>query len=329
MKHHAFAALLSAVAFIQPAFSDTVQFNSGQGDARNVTVRVSFANGGSCDSRIQVSLASDHGAALNGFSNHECMVEFSNVPSGNYHVSVYGAGIQNGDGGSIAVQSDTSQELEVRVNSGPSNVPPAATAPMVAAVDLKIPDRARKEFDKATEMIAKQDLKHAIERLDRAIAIYPSYTEAYNNLAIAYIRLDDKARGHDALEKALSINDHFAPAYVNLARMSISKQDFGTAETLLEKATAIDPTDAVTMVLLADAQLMNRRYDQALATCRKAHSSAQPHASVHYIAARALEAEHKATEAIAELETFLTEEKDGPRAETARKEMAGLKLAIR
>ena len=83
------------------------------------------------------------------------------------------------------------------------------------------------------------------------------------------------------------------------------------------------------MVLLADAQLMNRHYDEALATCGKAHASGHPHSSAHYIAARALEAQHKAADAIAELQTFLTEEKDGPRAETARKEMAGLQMAAR
>jgi len=333
MARRVFVVLLFAsFAFVQLASAAALQLGTSQGNARSLTVRVTFANGGSCDSRLQVSLVGDNGApVLDGFSNHECMVEFSNVPSGNYHVSVFGGGIENAAAGNVAVASQGNQQLEVKVNTTAEEKSreAAMTSPLVAAADLKIPDRARKEFDKATELIARQDWNHATERLKRAIAIYPDYAEAYNNLGIAYIRLGDQAQGREALQKAVGTNDHLASAYVNLARMSIANRDFPAAETLLDKATAIDPNDAATLVLLADAQLMNRRYGDALATCRKAHSNPQAHALAHYIAARAFEAEHKATDAIAELQTYLSEEEDGPRAEAARKEMAALQVTAR
>ena len=62
---------------------------------------------------------------------------------------------------------------------------------------------------------------------------------------------------------------------------------------------------------------------------RKAHSASQAHALAHYIAARAFEAEYRPKDAIAELQTYLSEEKDGSRVEAARKEMAALQVTSR
>ena len=83
---------------------------------------------------------------------------------------------------------------------------------LVSATDLAVPPAARRELDGAATLIEKQDFSKAAQRLNRAIAIYPEYASAYNNLAVVYSRLGDIAREKDALEKAISIDDHFALA---------------------------------------------------------------------------------------------------------------------
>jgi tetratricopeptide (TPR) repeat protein len=195
----------------------------------------------------------------------------------------------------------------------------------VAAVDLNIPERARKEFDKAAQFEAKGNWQRAIERLNKAIAIYPQYAQAYNNLGVAYGHLGDRVRNIEALQKAISLNDHFAAAYLNLARVAIVDRDFPQAEVLLNKATAIDSTDAQILGALANMELLDHHYEQALATCRRAHSTARgEHAVVHYVAARIFEQENRPLDAVAELRVFLSEEQSGPRADAARKEMIAL-----
>jgi hypothetical protein len=97
----------------------------------------------------------------------------------------------------------------------------------------------------------------------------------------------------------------------------------------LNRARAIDPTDSQTLVSLTRAEYLNRHYEQSIATCRKAHSTAQTqHAMAHYIAAQAYEAEHSPPEALAELQLFLAEEKAGVHAEQVRKEMARLQKIL-
>jgi tetratricopeptide (TPR) repeat protein len=195
-------------------------------------------------------------------------------------------------------------------------------SPLVTAVDLNIPRNARKEFDKASEFMAKQNWTKAIEKLQQTTAIYPGYAVAYNNMAVAYAHLGDLTRERESLEKAIRINDHLALAYLNLARMNLSMNDFPHAEILLRHAATLDSSDPITLILLAYSELMNHHLDEAIATCRKTHGLPHPHAFAHRLAARALEKENKIAESVAELHLFLAEEQPGPRAESARQELA-------
>jgi tetratricopeptide (TPR) repeat protein len=295
----------------------------------SIRVHVSLGKGRACDIQASVSLVSTFGPRIaEDFTNTDCEVTFANVAAGSYHVTVSGAGIESSDSRAFDLDSRGFLDLDVNVNRvGAANyngiIAPANS--LVAAVDLNVPQGARKELDKANQFITKGNLQKAIERLNKAIAIYPHYAEAYNNLGVVYGRLGDRVRNLEALQKAVSLNDHFAPAYLNLARVAIMDRDFPQAELLLNKATAIDPADPQTLVLLANVELLNQNYDQALAVCRRAHSATRgAHALVHYVAARVFEHENRPADALAELQVFLSEEQSGPRAEAARQEMIAL-----
>ena len=295
----------------------------------SIRVRVTSGDRHTCDFQASVLLMSISGARVaEELTNADCEVYFGNVAAGSYHVTVSGRGIEDSDSGRFDFDSTSRQDLEVNIkHSGRpnQNATIGPTSSLVAAVDLNIPESARKEFDKANQFVAKGNWQKAIERLNKAIAIYPRYAEAYNNLGVAYGHLGDGARNVEALQKAISLNDHFAAAYLNLARVAIVDHDFPRAEALLNKATAIDPADPQILGPLANMQLLNHHFDQALATCRRAHSASQGgHAVVHYVAARVFEQENRPAEAFAELRIFLSEEQSGPRADAARKEITAL-----
>ena len=298
-------------------------------DGTGIRVRVISSDGHTCDFQANVSLMSISGAHVaQDLTNAECEVYFANVVAGSYHVAVSGTGIETSDSGRFDFDSTGHQDVEVNIKRAGSvnqSGPTRPSSPLVAAVDLSIPERARKEFDKANQFVTKGNWQRAIERLNKAIAIYPQYAQAYNNLGVAYGHLGDRVRNIEALEKAISLNDHFAAAYLNLARIAIVDRDFPQAEVLLNKATAIDPSDPQILGALANMELLNHHYDQALATCRKAHSTARGvHAVVHYVAARIFEQENRPLDALSELRVFLSEEQSGPRADAARREMIAL-----
>ena len=247
------------------------------------------------------------------------------MPVGEYHVVVTGGEIELADSGVFEVdRRRMSQAIFITVHSKeeskPNNAPSGNAS--VAAVDLDIPADAKKEFDKASEAMARQDWPGAEQRLKQATTIYPRYALAYNNLAAVYGHMNDRPHQRESLEKALALNDHFVPALVNLAKLCFQDGDATRAETLLEGALRAEPSNTGTMMLLAQAQLLNKHFDAAIATVHTAHS--MPHqglAVIHFIAARAYERQNRPQEALVELHTFLTEEPVGARADQVRAEI--------
>ncbi len=296
---------------------------------RRVRVRVEFENGG-CERSAQVKLMGHSGPVAEGTVNDQCEVDFLNVAEGDYRLTVSGDHVARAEAGDIAVMSGGPAEFEVEVkrpkemyrNDGiPGNA-------LISASDLSVPSRARKELDKANELIGKQKWEQAIHELNQAVSIDPAYAVAYNNLGVLYSYLGDQRREAEALEKAIRVNDHFALAYVNLGRMHIHAGDYPAAEALLDKASAFDPTDTMALILLSYAEYEDQHFDAAIATCRKAHALEKPHAFVHRVAARAFEKKNDGANAIAQLELFLKEEPPGPRAEAARKELQKVEAVL-
>jgi tetratricopeptide (TPR) repeat protein len=326
MAHrHFIASLVFVVHFLLPL--SWAQFRAG-----DLKVRITFADGRPCNVvvRIQLMPSSSSGPVAEAYTNDACMTEFNNLEIGNYHLVVSGNGIEETDSGMFEVDNRrASQYLYVAVKRLPSadQISTVAGAPTVGASDLNIPRNAAKEFDKASESMAKQDWKKAIERLNKALTMYPNYAEAYNNLGVIYARTGDRLHEREALQKAVGLNDHLAPAFVNLAKMAIADHDMPKAETLLDKATAADPDNSRTLILLANVQLLNHKYDQAIETGRKVHSLGKDsHALGHYIAARAFEHENRPADAAAEFQAFLREEPSGERAASVRRELASLQI---
>jgi tetratricopeptide (TPR) repeat protein len=266
-----------------------------------------------------------------GYTNDVGEVSFNGIPIGNYHVEVTGDGISDASSQVFEVDNRKMSQAQFVVvhqveDSGPK--PLSARSPMVSANDLKVPEKARKEVDKANENMALHDWKKAKEHLDKALAIYPDYVTAYNNLSVLYAKTDDLAKEEEALKKAISLDEHFAPALLNYGKLCFKLKNFPQAESLLQREVAADPDDPESMMLLADSEYMNRHFDAAIATANQAHSSSHEHASfVHYIAARAYQQENQQPQALAEFQMFLKEEPKGPRADHVRADIAKIESA--
>ena len=328
-RHLLSFAILSFI--VTYAHAQVGQPGMDPGQFGNVHVHVVYADNRAAGLQLRVRLMSGSGSTpvTENFTDEQGRAEFSRVPIGQYHVIVTGEGIEETESEEFEVdRRKMSQDLFITVRSGregdSNQMGPASSS--VAAVDLNVPDNARKEFDEASKAMAGQEWAKAILRLKHAIALYPQYAPAYNNMGVAYGRMNDSAQEREALEKAISLNDHFVPAFVNLAKLSLRERDSVRAETLLESALRAEPSNAENMTLLAEAQLLNKHYEAAITSARSVH--AIPHqklAVVHYIAARAFEHENRLQDARAELQIFLIEEPTGARADDVREEIAKLK----
>lgn len=293
----------------------------------NLKIRVVFSDGHPCNLKVLVQLMLSAGSTnvAESYTNDEGLTSFDDVAIGSYHVVVSGDGIQTTDSGMIQVDNRHGTQFETVTVRRSDEEKSAAGGPMVSVTDMKIPRAARKQFNKASDMIAREQWVKAANQLKRALALYPDYVQAYNNLGVVYARTNDRDKESVALEKAIKIDGHFAPAWVNLARLAIADRDFAAAESELNRAITLDPANPDTLLIRANVELMNLHYSQAIADCQRVHSIGRDsHSLVHFIAARAYEHENQIPQAVSELHTFLQEEPSGARADAARKELATL-----
>jgi len=295
----------------------------------NVHVRVVFPDERNAGPNLLVHL-------LSGSSGNVVMTSYTNdigetvligVAVGEYHLEVSGDGIQTSEGEQFEVDSRKSTQSQYivvnKIESVSGSRPLSARSPMVSAADLTVPDKARKEVDKANEAMAQHNLKKAQEHLEKAIALAPQYVTAYNNLGVLYDKMNDIPKEEEALSKAVELDGHFAPSLVNYGKLSLRQKDPVKAEALLQKASVSDPGNPETLMLLAYAEYINRHFDPAISNAMQAHSSGPDHPSfVHYIAARSYQQENQTQHALEQFQVFLKEEPKGPRADHVREDIA-------
>lgn len=197
-----------------------------------------------------------------------------------------------------------------------------ATVPLIR---LKIPEKARKEFEKGSKAIEQKQWAESRRHFQAAIALYSDYDLAYNGLGIACTEMNDLPEARQALRKAVELNDKFAGAERNLARIMLADHNYEEAASLLNQSLTIEPQNAWALTNAAYAELELHRFKEAAEHALRVH--ALPHqglANAHVIAAYALQALGRRMEAVAQWKEYLKEDPKGPNAQHARDELAAL-----
>ncbi len=255
------------------------------------------------------------------------LVTFHVASDGGYYVKVSGSGIEDATSQRVEFENleHTPRELQIvfltvkskggdaqngRTSSGTGET---SNAPVTSAAELRVPQSARKAFDKGMTAWQKQDYQKAAEEFEKAVADYPEYDTAYNNLGVMYAHLNQNDKAMAAFKRSVELNDKNADADRNLARMFLREKNFPQAEELLKKCLAVQPADAATLTMLAIAEIEDGKVDDALRDARRVHDLPhQGYSVAHYVAGQALEDKHEYQQAKAEYETYLKESPNGP-----------------
>ena len=190
---------------------------------------------------------------------------------------------------------------------------PLESSDSVSQLDLKAPEKVRREYWKGYMQLLRKDLQGAIEHLARAASMYPSFVAAHNALGIAYLNLGQIQQARDEFARAVALDDHLPGSYLNLGCAQLQLQQYPEAIESLKKASSIAPLDLQLLKALTYAEFKNRDYPAVIATARHVHSHKhQGAAVVHLYAAGAREAQHNLNEALGEMETLLNEDPKSP-----------------
>jgi tetratricopeptide (TPR) repeat protein len=276
---------------------------------------------------ITVQLQDGFGAIEHeGHTDSRGVVEFSTFTA-TKRIRIVGPGIVEHEETIYIEPVENRKMVNIIVKEEPKTAGTSGTLPggVVPAARLNVPDKAQKEFQKGSECLNKKEWADAKKHFEGAIAAYAQYDVAYNGLGMALASAGDSKAARPVFEKAISLNENFAEAYRNLAKISLAERKFEEVDQLLTQSLSADPLNSWALAYSAYAELQLRKFDEAIAHARKAHGVEHKGlASVHIVAALALEATDRTAEAAGEYRTYLQEEPNGRDAPRAREKLASL-----
>lgn len=208
-------------------------------------------------------------------------------------------------------------------------IPKAGTAgkPGVINADLaNVPKPALDMYNKAIELAKNDDRPGAIRQLQDAVAAYPEFMLAYNEMGVQYMKLNDLQKSDDALQKALKIDEKAFMPMMNRGIVLVMLKRYKDAEPLLREVVKMKNDQAVGHYFLGQAVAYLGNFDEAekeLSTAVKLGGDQMKEA--HRLLAIIYSARQDKKHAIAELETYLRLVPTTPDAEQLRNVILKLK----
>ena len=289
-----------------------VSYQGGQTKVSYATVELMDAVGGS--SAMDKQLTDQDGR-----------VEFNTI-TGAHRIRVTGDDIRPYEGDFEIVPTETYHIENIGVRRKSEGEATSAEAMnTVPAIRLKIPDNARKEFEKGGKAMKEKSWDESRKHFQAAVDLYPDYDLAYNGLGIACSQLNDIPAARQAFVKATQLNDKFAGAQRNLARILLSERNYQEVASLLNRSLNVEPVNAWALTNAAYAELQLHRFKEAAEHALRVHGL--PHdglANAHVIAGYALEALGQQQEAADQWRLYLKEDPKGPNAKRAQEAVARL-----
>jgi tetratricopeptide (TPR) repeat protein len=127
----------------------------------------------------------------------------------------------------------------------PDTTSPACAAPdnaPAAAVDARVPDEARREFERGSAALSKGKDDEGVSHLRRAVEIYPDFLQARLLLASAHMKARRWEEAEATLARAVETDPHSVAALVSLGEARRRLKKYTEAEESLAAALKLDDT---------------------------------------------------------------------------------------
>jgi tetratricopeptide (TPR) repeat protein len=123
----------------------------------------------------------------------------------------------------------------------PPTAPNGGTGSTVSAIDLSVPEPARKEFDLGQHAIETHDLDGGVAHLKKAIELHDQFPQAYTLLGMAYNEQKKWKDAQGALEMAVQQDPKAVEAYFQLGTSLNRRNDSAGAVKALNQGLQLNP----------------------------------------------------------------------------------------
>jgi tetratricopeptide (TPR) repeat protein len=126
-----------------------------------------------------------------------------------------------------------------------------------------VPKPALVHYDNALEQSKKDDHSAAIEELKLAIKEYPSFSQAFNELGVQYLKLNELEKADEAFQEAVKINPDAVSSLINRGITNVLMKRYGEAVPILRKSLQKNKQSAVAHYFLGQALANLGLFDEA------------------------------------------------------------------
>jgi tetratricopeptide (TPR) repeat protein len=240
------------------------------------------------------------------FTGSDGSVQFSGLSVGTFTVRASCRGYEPGEAQIDLRNSDrTLQSVDIALMPRRHEESGAPNG-IVAVEVLKIPDSARKEFERGSRLLnEKKDFTQSIAAFQRAIALYPSYADAYFLMGTAQMQNRAAVAAEASLRKAIALDARMTAPYYPLALLLFGGHRYAEERQLLLEAQKLDATDWRWPFELARCDAQQGQWESALQYAVSASGSTNVPPKVHLLIADIYANSDRPREAVAELELFL------------------------
>lgn len=225
--------LLAALVLLVPAAS----FAQGGSIRGNVLL----PNGAFLNERARVTLMVDRGVKSNVYTDEQGRFQFGGLTPALYEIVVDPDGNRfERASARVEVFPGAPSIININLVEKKSSQSKSSTKVISAGeLDGAIPSKAKKEFQRASELAASGQNDEAISHLRKAIEIYPQYLMAHNDLGaqlLAQQKLDEAAV---EFRRAMEIDPKAFNPRLNLGIVLVQQKQYGPALTVLHEALGL------------------------------------------------------------------------------------------
>ena len=325
------AALPAAHARAQTSERDRDTYNPATNTAE-ITGHVRFADGLTPAEGVRVSLERVGGGTVDQMmTDSRGRFRFALLQRGQYVVNVSAKCHQpERRQVEMLVIFRSYLDVELTPDTTSPNCASAARGGVAPAssVDARVPEGARKEYDRAAASLAKGKDEEGVSRLRRAVEIYPDFFAAHMLLASAHTKAGRLGEAEAALERAAKIDPRSAAALVSLGEMRRRLKKTAEAEESLGAALKLEEASWQAHLALGRLYLDTGRALSAAPHIGRALQLKPDFADNHLFAGNLLLKLNEPARALAEYEEYLRLAPNGDYSAPTRELVGKLRKAV-
>jgi tetratricopeptide (TPR) repeat protein len=271
--------------------------------------------------RATIQLLRDRIVVEEHFIGSDGRFEFHDLNRGSYVVRIRAEGYVDEE---VAVDllrrnSHEMLSIDLRLADNKSQGP----AETISVIEYQIPRAAKREYEEGLQHRKRGQCQKALPHLQKAIAAFEKYGEAFNELGNCYIQMKEFGKAEDSFKKAVEYTSTIYPS-MNLADLYASQERFVEALNVLRQSVAKHPSEGDLYFALALIHFDQGRMQEAEAAGLQAHEKIHRMADVHLVLAKVYLSMKKYPALISQLRLYLDENPRGPMADRVRKNLEEL-----